>query len=146
MRPSWRRLRVCLTGSSPVRSCWLAVFDPRDGQGANPHLRAPTDPDADLVRAARHISGQISIAFALVEVIVAVLAFALGPLLHPVHLSRMESCSDDEASLRDALLIAGLTGILIAGLVGFISARRRRWATPGSAASSPTPVTNCALR
>ncbi len=92
-----------------------------------------TGPDSDLVRdAARRVGWQIAIACALVVVVVAVLAFVLGPLLHPSRPPHLDGYGgggdggdgDNDALIRDALLIAGIVGIVIAGLVGFFSARR----------------------
>jgi two-component system OmpR family sensor kinase len=98
---------------------------------------AAAGPDADLVRAAaRRIAWQISIACALVVVIVALIAFVLGPLLHPSHEPHVDGIggiggaggpggdSDNDALIRDALLVAGIVGVVIAGVVGFIAARR----------------------
>jgi hypothetical protein len=59
-----------------------------------------------------------------VVVIVAVLTFVVGPLLHPGNPADAASADDDDALLRDGLLVAGSVGILIAGLVGFLAARR----------------------
>jgi signal transduction histidine kinase len=92
-------------------------------------------PDSDLVRdAARRVGWQIAIACALVVVVVAVLAFVLGPLLHPSRPPHLDGDGagngeggggdDNDALIRDALLIAGIVGIVIAGLVGFYAARR----------------------
>jgi signal transduction histidine kinase len=99
-------------------------------------LSAPSQsarPDSDLVRdAARRVGWQIAIACALVVVVVAVLAFVLGPLLHPSRPPHLDGYGggdpggdgDNDALIRDALLIAGVIGIVIAGLVGFFAARR----------------------
>jgi two-component system OmpR family sensor kinase len=103
------------------------------GTGRRLATSAPASrPDSDLVRdAARRVGWQISIACALVVVVVAVLAFVLGPLLHPSRPPHLDGYGgvdavdgDNDALIRDALLIAGIVGIVIAGLVGFFSARR----------------------
>jgi two-component system, OmpR family, sensor kinase len=90
--------------------------------------------DADLVRiAARRIGWQISIACALVVVVVALIAFVFGPLLHPSRPEYLDGAGggrrggddgDNDALIRDALVVAGIIGVAIAGLVGFIVARR----------------------
>ena len=90
--------------------------------------------DADLLRvAARRIAWQISIACALVVVIVSLIAFVFGPLLHPSRPPHMDgnggigsggADDDNDALIRDALVIAGMVGVVIAGLVGFIAAKR----------------------
>jgi len=95
--------------------------------------RPARGPDDDLVRdAARRVGWQIAVACALVVVVVAVLAFVLGPLLHPSRPPHLDGNGygggggdeDNDALIRDALLIAGVVGIVIAGLVGFVAARR----------------------
>ncbi len=91
--------------------------------------------DADLVRAAaRRIAWQFSIASALIVLIVTGLVLALRPMLHgdrALHLDdgigSGESSfdpGDDDALLRNALIIAAIVGIAIAGILGFLIARR----------------------
>jgi len=84
--------------------------------------------DDDMVRtAARRIAWQISIACALAVIVVALTAFVLGPLLHPSrgpHVEGGAGDSDNDVLIRDALVIAGMVGVVIAGLVGFFAARR----------------------
>ena len=83
------------------------------------------DPDAALIRAAsRRMAWQIAVACVAVVVVVAVLTFVVGPLLHPGSPTDAASGDDDDALLRDGLLVAGSVGILVAGLVGFLAARR----------------------
>ena len=106
------------------------------------------DPDTAAVRAAgRRMAWQISIACVAVVVVVAVLTFVVGPLLHPGNPADAASGDDDDALLRDGLLVAGSIGILVAGLIGFFAARRAvaPLARPSrcSAASSRTQATNC---
>lgn len=85
----------------------------------------PAGSDAALIRtAARRMAWQISIACAVVVIVVAVPAFLLGPLLHPDPPPGRADAGDDDALVRDALLIAGIVGIAIAGLIGFLAARR----------------------
>jgi signal transduction histidine kinase len=67
---------------------------------------------------------QIAVACVAVVVVVAVLTFVVGPLLHPGSPTDAASGDDDDALLRDGLLVAGSVGILVAGLVGFLAARR----------------------
>ena len=66
----------------------------------------------------------MSIACVVVVVVVAVLTFVVGPLLHPGNPADAASGDDDDALLRDGLLVAGSIGILVAGLIGFFAARR----------------------
>lgn len=87
--------------------------------------RQPLEPDMALVRAAgRRMGWQISIACVLVVLLVAVLTFLVGPLLHPGNPADAATGDDDDALLRDGLLVAGSIGILVAGLVGFLAAQR----------------------
>jgi len=67
---------------------------------------------------------QIAVACVAVVVAVAVLTFVVGPLLHPGNPADAAAGDDDDALLRDGLLVAGSVGMLIAGLVGFLAARR----------------------
>ncbi len=67
---------------------------------------------------------QISIACVTVVVVVAALTFVVGPLLHPGNPADAATGDDDDALLRDGLLVAGSIGILVAGLIGFLAARR----------------------
>ena len=91
-----------------------------------------TRSDDELVRAAaRRIAWQISIAIALIVLTVAGLALALAPILHPGHLGHFGGGGggaigedDDDALLRDSLVVASLFGVVIAGLIGFLIARR----------------------
>lgn len=81
--------------------------------------------DAALIRAAsRRMAWQIAVACVMVVAIVAVLTFVVGPLLHPGSPADAASGDDDDALLRDGLLVAGSVGVLVAGLVGFLAARR----------------------
>ena len=91
-----------------------------------PMSRRPArDPDTALIRAAgRRMAWQIAVACVAVVVVVAVLTFVVGPLLHPGNPADAASGDDDDALLRDGLLVAGSVGILVAGLVGFLAARR----------------------
>ena len=98
----------------------------------------PRGTDADLVRAAaRRIAWQFSIASALIVLIVAGLVLAIRPILHDGRPIRLDdgigdggegfggfAGGDDDALLRDALIIAAIVGIAIAGLLGFLIARR----------------------
>ena len=90
-----------------------------------PLISKTRDPDTAAVRAAgRRMAWQISIACVAVVVVVAVLTFVVGPLLHPGNPADAASGDDDDALLRDGLLVAGSIGILVAGLIGFFAARR----------------------
>ena len=83
------------------------------------------DPDTALVRAAaRKMAWQISVGCVLVVFVVAVLTFLVGPLLHPGNPADAVTGDDDDALLRDGLLVAAGVGVLVAGLVGFLAARR----------------------
>lgn len=94
-----------------------------------------TGTDAQLVRAAaRRIAWQFSIASALIVVIVAGVVLAVRPILHDGRPGRGDDGigygeagfdpGDDDALLRDALIIAAIVGIAIAGILGFLIARR----------------------
>ncbi len=92
--------------------------------------RPGSDPDAELVRtAARRVAWQITVACAVVVVIVALTAFILGPVLHPSRAPHPEDFGgfhgeeDNDALFRNALVIAGVTGVIIAGLIGVLGAR-----------------------
>lgn len=87
--------------------------------------RQPSEPDTALIRSAsRRMAWQISIACVAVVVVVAVLTFVVSPLLHPGNPADAATGDDDDALLRDGLLVAGSIGILVAGLIGFLAARR----------------------
>ncbi len=96
------------------------------------HWPAPTDtgpggsdPDRDLVRtAARSIGRRIALACAIVVVIVGLLAYALTAWHHYDRPPGVGHGDPDDTLIRDALLIAGAAGVIIAGLVGFLIARR----------------------
>src|ERR1700712_3031344 len=78
--------------------------------------RLARDPDTALIRAAsRRMAWQIAVACVAVVVVVAVLTFVVGPLLHPGNAAYAASGDDDDALLRDGLLVAGSVGILVAG-------------------------------
>ena len=66
---------------------------------------------------------QITIGCVIVVFVVAVLTFLVGPLLHPGNPADAVTGGDD-ALLRDGLLVAAGVGVLVAGLVGFLAARR----------------------
>ena len=66
---------------------------------------------------------QITIGCVLVVFVVAVLTFLVRPLLHPGNPADAVTGYDD-ALLRDGLLVAAGVGVLVAGLVGFLAARR----------------------
>ena len=85
----------------------------------------PPDTERAVVRAAaRRMAAQITIGCVLVVVVVAVLTFLVGPLLHPGSPADAATGDDDDALLRDGLLVAAAVGVLVAGLVGFLAARR----------------------
>lgn len=90
-----------------------------------PRFRPTTDADDQLVNAAaRRIGIQIALACALGVAIVAVLAFTLLHGHSDGGHAGPEPRGDEDALVRDALLIAGAVGIVIAGAVGYFSARR----------------------
>jgi signal transduction histidine kinase len=85
-------------------------------------------PDAELLRsAARRVAWQISAACAIVVIIVALLALSITEVRHgrPPPGPRPEVRDDDlDDLLRETLVIAAVIGIAIAGVVGFLVARR----------------------
>lgn len=90
-----------------------------------PRFRRTTNADDQLVNAAaRRIGIQIALACALGVAIVAVLAFTLLHGHSDGGHAGPEPRGDDDDLVRDALLIAGAVGIVIAGAVGYFSARR----------------------
>src|SRR6478735_7503828 len=90
-----------------------------------PRFRPATNADDQLVNAAaRRIGIQIALACALGVAIVAVLAFTLLHGHSDGGHAGPEPRGDDDDLVRDALLIAGAVGIVIAGAVGYFSARR----------------------
>jgi two-component system OmpR family sensor kinase len=80
--------------------------------------------DLLLIAAARRIGVQIAVACALAVAVVAVVTFVL--LRHHGEPSRAvpDRSTDHDDLVRDALLIAGVVGILIAGAVGYLAAKR----------------------
>lgn len=90
--------------------------------------RAARGTDEELVRsAARRVAWQISAACAVVVLIVAGVALLQGGLqdgFRSGRAPRPESHEESEELLREALLVAGIIGIAIAGFVGFFVARR----------------------
>lgn len=88
----------------------------------------PDGPDAALLRSAvRRVAWQISAACAVVVIVVALLALSITQVRHGGRPTgpRPETGDDDiDSLLRETLLIAGVVGIAIAGLVGFLVARR----------------------
>ncbi len=79
------------------------------------------------------LPGRFTIASALIVVIVAGLVLALRPILHGDRAGHFDGIGyedggfdpgDDDALLRDAIIIAAIVGIVIAGLLGFLIARR----------------------
>ncbi|MGS0685388.1 sensor histidine kinase [Nakamurella sp. GG22] len=87
--------------------------------------RAERQPDAELLRAAaRRIAWQISAACAIVVVLVAVVALSVGQFRHsrPPRPGLRDDDWDDV--LRETLIISAVVGIVIAGVVGFLVARR----------------------
>lgn len=82
-------------------------------------------PDDVLVRtAARRIGWQIAAACGVAVLVVAALAFALVLHHRGGEGAPRPGGVDDDPAVRDALLIAGLVGIVIAGVVGYLAARR----------------------
>lgn len=87
---------------------------------SRPHVGS----DADLVKyAARRIAWQIAAACAVVVVVVAVVALVFGQFRHD-RLPRGAPRDDDDLILQETLIVAGLVGIVFAGVVGFLVARR----------------------
>ncbi len=85
-------------------------------------------PDAELLRsAARRVAWQISAACAIVVIIVALLALSITEVRHGrLPPGRPPEVRDDDLDdlLRETLAIAAIIGIAIAGVVGFLIARR----------------------
>ncbi len=88
----------------------------------------PEGPDAELLRsAARRIAWQISAACAIVVIVVALIALSITEVRHGRPPGPRQEIGDDggiDDLLRETLIIAGIAGIAIAGLVGFLVARR----------------------
>jgi two-component system OmpR family sensor kinase len=90
-----------------------------------PAKKAAATADDQLVdAAARRIGIQIALACALGVAVVAVLAFTLLHGHGDGGRAGPEPHGDNDDLVRDALLIAGAIGIVIAGAVGYFSARR----------------------
>jgi len=86
--------------------------------------RGSSADDQLLIAAARRIGVQIAAACALAVAVVAVVTFTL--LRHHGEPIRAvpDRSTDHDYLVRDALLIAGVIGILIAGAVGYLAAKR----------------------
>ncbi len=92
-----------------------------------PHrpTRSESHPDSELLRsAARRIAWQISAACAIVVVIVAAVALTIGQFRHSRPPRPGVRDDDWDDVLREALIISAVVGIVIAGVVGFLVARR----------------------
>lgn len=84
-----------------------------------------SDPDDELLRAAaRRMAWQIALAGAVVVLLAALGTLALGPVLRHAGGPHPQGHDHDDALLRTTLLVAGGIGIVIAGVVGFLVARR----------------------
>lgn len=87
--------------------------------------RRESQPDAELLRAAaRRIAWQISAACAVVVVLVAAVALFVGQFRHSRPLRPDVRDDDWDDVLRETLIISAVVGIAIAGVVGFLVARR----------------------
>ncbi|MEO5832331.1 MAG: HAMP domain-containing sensor histidine kinase [Nakamurella sp.] len=80
--------------------------------------------DSAVVKAAaRRVGVQLALVCAGVVVIVAVLAFTLVGRHTDLGPANQELASDNDALVRDGILVAGVIGIVIAGVVGWWAAR-----------------------
>lgn len=92
------------------------------------NTRAMTSDDVMLRSAARRMAWQIAAASAVVVLLAVLGTLILGPLVHharvPALATGPRTRDEDDAVLFTTLLIAGVLGVLIAGIVGFVAARR----------------------
>lgn len=92
------------------------------------NTRAVTPDDALLRSAARRMALQIAAASAVVVLLAVVGTLLVGPLVHharlPPGLDTAGRRDDDDQVLLTTLLVASVLGVAIAGLVGFLVARR----------------------
>lgn len=83
------------------------------------------DPDDELLRAAaKRMAWQTALAGAVVVLLAALGTLALGPVLRHASGPHPGGHDHDDQVLRTTLLVAGAIGIVIAGVVGFLVARR----------------------
>lgn len=83
--------------------------------------------DALLRRAARRMGLQIAAAGAVVVLLVVVGALLIGPLVRHARIpdaANLPGHRDDDQVLFTTLLVAGALGVVVAGVVGFLIARR----------------------
>ncbi|TKV60770.1 HAMP domain-containing histidine kinase [Nakamurella flava] len=86
---------------------------------------ARTDPDRVLLRrATTRMAWQLAAASAVVVVLAGLTALLISPLVRDHHGGRPGGPDRDDEILRDLLLIAAVVGVAIAGVVGFLIARR----------------------
>lgn len=86
---------------------------------------ADLDPDAALVRTATiRMAWQIAAASAVVVLAAGLATLLLSPLVRDHHGGRPGGPDQDDEILRDTLLVAAVIGIVIAGVVGYLVARR----------------------
>ncbi|HEY7813606.1 MAG TPA: histidine kinase dimerization/phospho-acceptor domain-containing protein, partial [Nakamurella sp.] len=84
-----------------------------------------TDPDQELLRSAtRRMAWQLAAASAIVVILAALATLALSPVLGHGRDGRDGGPDRDDEVLRTTLLVAGGFGVVIAGGVGFLIARR----------------------
>lgn len=87
-----------------------------------------TPDDALLRRAARRMALQIAAAGAVVVLLAVVGTLFLGPLVHHARVPNAADIpgrrEDDDEVLFTTLLVAGVLGVVLAGVVGFLVARR----------------------
>ena len=96
----------------------------RASTGAHP-ASARTDPDRVLLRrATTRMAWQLAAASAVVVVLAGLTALLISPLVRDHHGGRPGGPDRDDEILRDLLLIAAVVGVVIAGVVGFLIARR----------------------
>lgn len=87
--------------------------------------RRPLDPDQALLRSATLRMGwQIAAASAVVVVLAGLTTLALSPLLGRDRPEHGGGPDRDDEILRSTLLVAGVIGVVIAGVAGFLIARR----------------------
>jgi signal transduction histidine kinase len=88
-------------------------------------VTAPVDPDQQLLRSAtRRMAWQLAAASAVVVVLAALATLALSPVLGHGRGGHGGGPDRDDEVLQTTLLVAGVIGVVIAGAVGLLIARR----------------------
>jgi two-component system OmpR family sensor kinase len=88
-------------------------------------VTAPPDPDQQLLRSAtRRMAWQLAAASAVVVVLAALATLALSPVLGHGRGGHEGGPDRDDEVLQTTLLVAGVIGVVIAGVAGLLIARR----------------------